>query len=444
MHAPVPGPAPTILYIGNIPYEWDQPTIAAVVCSTGKVVDVRVGFDYDGKNKGFGFVEFLTAQDALNAIPLLSNIKIMSGGPGGFQKYKTLRIDYSKEGLRSELDHKNVMTFDRSKIPPNVIFPSEMGNSVVPGLPSIPTTSFQPNIPAGLPPAPKPSTLPQQPSFLPPNPLQTFQQRQQHQIPQQQAPQQQLAQQAPPRILSPNPINSGSTDLMPSNLTGATQSLPQAQKLPFTTPDKISDTLSKIPPTQLIELIANLKNILNAPGASRAADVFQLSPNLAPSAAQALLLMGLIDSEVIAESMKSASSTPVPQQAPIQQSSGYGQQQGYQQQQQQGYQQQLPQIPQQPQHLPPPPSSQFNNNNNTTNNNNNYGSSNYNNAPSQPPQMQPLKWPHLPPQTQAKLLNLAPDQADLIAQVLSLPSDQISSLPPDKQSMVMNLRSQYM
>lgn len=43
-----------------------------------------------------------------------------------------------------------------------------------------------------------------------------------------------------------------------------------------------------------------------------------------------------------------------------------------------------------------------------------------------------------------KLGALPPDQADLVAQVLSLPPDQISSLPPEKQTMVAGIRQQYL
>ena len=139
--------------------------------------------------------------------------------------------------------------------------------------------------------------------------------------------------------------------------------------------------MSKIPPAQLIELISNLKNILTGPNAARAADVFQLSPHLASSAAQALLLMGFIDSDVIAESMKST------------------------------------QVKLEP-------------------------GVNFSKPPQAP--VQNSRWPHLPPQTVQKLTTMAPDQADLIAQVLSIPQDQINALPPDKQTMVLTLRSQYL
>ena len=52
-----------ILYVGNIPYDWDESTVESVVCGSGNIVDVRLGFDHVGKNKGFCFVEYKTVQD---------------------------------------------------------------------------------------------------------------------------------------------------------------------------------------------------------------------------------------------------------------------------------------------------------------------------------------------------------------------------------------------
>lgn len=43
-----------------------------------------------------------------------------------------------------------------------------------------------------------------------------------------------------------------------------------------------------------------------------------------------------------------------------------------------------------------------------------------------------------------KLSNVAPDQAELIVQVLSLTPDQINALPPDRQQMVAGIRQQYL
>lgn len=367
--------ASTVLYVGQIPYEWDENIIKSVVCGSGKVVDVRLGFDYAGKNKGFCFVEYQSPQEAQRGLHLLGQVKILNTQPNQKGQYKKLRIELSKEGLRSHgtSDFKPPLNLDRNNLPNFVQLPPEMLQNG----PPIPASND--NFPSSLP-------------FTPPT---------SNQFQPQLAPQQQFHQ---------NQFNASGPQ-MSANPSLPSLNLQQASSLPFAVPDKINETLSQIPPVQLIELISNLKSILSGPNASRAVDVFQLSPHLATAAAQALLLMGFIDSEVISESMKSASSTPVPQPPPMQPQSL-------------PQQPSLPQIPNLPQ-MPNP-----------------YGQLQL--QQQQPPVPQNSRWPHLPPSAAAKLSAMAPDQADLIAQVLSLPTSQISSLPADKQVMVTNLRAQYL
>lgn len=357
----------SVLYVGQIPYDWDEKIVKSVVCGSGNIVDVRLGYDYAGKNKGFCFIEYQTPQEAQHAIGLLEQIKLVNPMQPG--QYKKLRIELSKEGLRSNSasDSRATIPLDRSYLPSFVQLPQEM---IYNGPP-----------------------IPQHIYNTPPN-LSHFQ----------------TSNEIPPttnHISVPTAQYNQSQNINQSNglpplLIAATKNLPQPQTLPFSTPDKISETLSKIPPAQMIELIANLKNILNGPGSARAINVFQLSPHLATAASQALLLMGLIDEDVISESMKSASEqthTPTPPSGHLQPTP-------------------IP-MPLQGNNLYGPPISM------------------------QQPQIT-SKWPHLPQSAQLKLAAMAPDQADLIAQILSLPSDQISSLPQDKQSMVINIRSQYL
>ena len=66
-----------ILYLGQIPFDWDQETVGSVVYGSGDIVDIRLGFDHVGKNKGFCFVEYKTVQDAAMAMPLLQQILIL-------------------------------------------------------------------------------------------------------------------------------------------------------------------------------------------------------------------------------------------------------------------------------------------------------------------------------------------------------------------------------
>ena len=360
----------TVLYIGLVPYEWDENNLRSVVCGSGAVVDVRIGFDYAGKNKGFCFIEYANPQEAKNALSLLSQVKIMNHN----NQAKRLRVELSKEGLRSNTnDYKQPLQLTRNYLPGNVQLPPGMQG----GMPMQSPMSMQ--SPMGLGPGSMgPGSM--GPGSMGPGPM------------------------GPGPMGPMGPINTPS----PAMGRAHTNLPPQTQSLPFKAPDKISENVSKIPPPQLIEMITNLKAVLNGPNANRAAEVFQMSPYLAASAAQALLLMGFIDSDVIQDSIKN----------PVQPSP--------QQQQQQQYPQSLPQ----PSSLPQPPSLP------------NVPRPGF--LPTPPMGNMTTKWPHLPMQAQAKLSAMAPDQAELIAQVLTIPPEQIGSLEPDKQMMVTNLRNQYL
>lgn len=372
-----------IVYIGLLPFEWDEENLKAVVCGMGNVTDVRLGFDHVGKNKGYAFVEFETPQQAQRAMGLLSQVTIEH--PGSRQP-KTLRIELSKEGFRTgNSEHKTVIPPNFAFLPPGVQLPGEVYGKY-------PAVKMEPGMGQGM----------------------------NHMGPMGQMGQNRpVAQMGPgngfrgnlPSVAPPNAANT-----LPDRYLRALQTLPQVELLPFATPDKINQTLALIPPAQLIELVANLKQLLATGNAARAAEVFQISPQLATSATQALLLMGFIDEEVIAEAMK-AESTPQPQQ--FQQYPQQGFQQQQYPQQQQGFQPQFQQGFQQPGFQQQQQQPQFG-------------------------QAQPSKWPNLPLSAQMKLGNMPPDQADLVAQVLSLTNDQISALPPDRQNMVAGIRQQYL
>lgn len=40
-----------ILYVGLVPYEWDEETVKSVVCGSGNIVDVRLQYDFQGKTE---------------------------------------------------------------------------------------------------------------------------------------------------------------------------------------------------------------------------------------------------------------------------------------------------------------------------------------------------------------------------------------------------------
>ncbi|KAK6454365.1 hinge domain of cleavage stimulation factor subunit 2-domain-containing protein [Scheffersomyces xylosifermentans] len=354
----------TVIFLGNIPFDWDEPTVRSVVCGSGLIVDVRMGFEQAGKNKGYCFLEYLNVQEAQKAAGLLSQVRIMH--PANRGQVKNLRVGPSNEGTKSSIasESKPVLTLDRSHLPSYVQIPPQMAANGPPVPPvNVPNSSNSPRLYQ----APVSSSPPSQ------------------SIPQQ----------------SNTPMIGPQESSMPAKFTNADKILPKPQNLPFAIPDKVNETLSKQPPPQLIELVATLKNMLNGPEPSRVYDLLSFSPHFATSAAQALLLMGFIDQDVIQDSMKSASSTPVPQPPP-----------------------QVPQPQYQQQVYP------------------NQGYNNqYNQQPPPPP---PSRWPGLPASAVSKLMAMPQEQAELIAKVLTLPVEEIGTLSPDKQSMVINLRRQYL
>ena len=357
----------TILYVGLLPPDWDENVIRAVAGAAGRLIDVRMGLDSNRKHKGFSFCEYQTSADAQQATKMLQQVRIMQPG-GGFKK---LRAELLKEGFKTnttDLLLKPVIKPDPRYIPPNVKMPVEMALKI-PGLDpaqhSLPqgygqarqmSPAFERSpVPGNV--APRAGVNGNQPQLVPPKYAQAL------------------------KVLPPMPINDS----------------------PFTVNDRINETLAHIPPPQLIELIGTIKNMLLGPDAARVVEVLQY-PNVAPAAAQALMLMGLIDEEVIQE----VTSRPNPH---------------------------LPQPPtqtqfrQMPSPSPPPPQPV---------------PQTYGHSPVPPTPNVNSKWAMFPPHTQQKLAQVNPQEAELIVQVLQLPEHEVRTLPPDKQQMVIGIRSQYL
>ena len=371
----IPLTASSVLYVGQLPYDWDENVIKSVVCGSGLVVDVRLGYDYAGKNKGFCFVEYQTPQEAQKGLRMLNQVKLLQANG----QYKKLRIELSKEGLRSNGPSvlKQVQPLDRTFLPNYVQLPPEM---VYNGPPLPPNNGNLSQMPMGF-------ATPGQNNIPGPEVINQF------------TPQQSAFQ---------LPQSAG------ASFQNISQNPDQPRQSPFSILNKISQTLSQIQPQQLLDLIANLKAIMGGENTGKAAELLQMSPNVVPTIAQALLLMGFIDSDVISESMKSTSALPPPA---VKQPLAFKQAPS------------LPQIPTVLKMRSPSVQAQTP-------------------TPPLPTQRQPTatnsRWPHLPPSSVQKLSALAPDQADLIAQVLTLPPEQINVLPPDKQMMVTNIRAQYL
>jgi cleavage stimulation factor subunit 2 len=451
-----------VLYVGAIPYNWDVEIIKSVVCGSGPIVDVRCMMDNASKNKGFCFVEYLTPLDALNALTILSKIKI--------EGRKKLRIELSKEGLRnSQHLSKPTLKLNRLLLPANVILPLEMKNapenvgdidddtdlnvnnlnddkSYIRNL----KNSIRENndiklmvsqmLANGMDLHQTANLIIQ---FKAKNENQPF--NLQQQIPSSSSSnnsnQQQIQNQSTQlmsianlnniannnqnNLLNNNNNNNNNTNtthtttntnnINPINastyMPQPTSTMQSAMLSLQPNVDPVSKTLSTIPPGVLIELLAKLKLVLSTPNPSsntytEAASILNENPKLAVAAAQALLLMGVVDLDVLAQA----------------QQHHHQQQQQQQQQQNQPIQQQQQSIQQQqPVSIPHPPVSNIANSTQIV-----------------------TEWLSLPQHTVAKLLQLNRNEANLIFQVLQLSPDQIAVLPPSERNMANQIRGQYL
>lgn len=56
------------LFVGNLSWKATEESLKPVFEAFGKVVSIKIITDHTGRSKGFGFVEFETAEEAQNAI----------------------------------------------------------------------------------------------------------------------------------------------------------------------------------------------------------------------------------------------------------------------------------------------------------------------------------------------------------------------------------------
>ncbi|OJJ50575.1 hypothetical protein ASPZODRAFT_86053 [Penicilliopsis zonata CBS 506.65] len=167
--------------------------------------------------------------------------------------------------------------------------------------------------------------------------------------------------------------------------------LPPGVELPphLDCPNAISQTLSSLPPNQLLDVLAQMKQLAVADPA-RATELLRQAPQLAYAIFQALLLMNLVDYSTLGSVVEQASQPAPPPAA-----------QAYQ-----PYQGGAPaQIS-----TPPVASTPF--------------------AP--------------PPAVQAPPPQQVPGQEELLQQVLSMPQAAIDALPPVERGQIMLLRQQLM
>lgn len=392
-----------ILYLGQIPFDWDQETVGSVVYGSGDIVDIRLGFDHVGKNKGFCFVEYRTVQDAAMAMPLLQQILIFTNN-----RTKKLRIESSKEGFKANRippESRPILQLNRSKLPPNVKLPDQMLiNGTNNSSSQVTSQSMRGGNMSQYP--PPPPTQQQQNQFQ--QPYQNYGSYQQTPPP------------PPPSLMlmpkQPVSLSMGPNQQMPQKLVNAAQSLPFNPEFRLETPDNINVTLSKIYPPELIQMIANMKNVAQT-DPMRVQDFFHQNPQFTLPVAQALFLMGLIDNDVIAESQKSSSSTPQPQYTQT-----YYQNQGYQQNANTNpYGNNGQQFQQQQQAPPPPPPMVQNQTSSLTQN---------------------PRWHTLSPDMQRTILSFPPEQGQLALTIMTITPEEELELAPAVRQQYQNLRRQ--
>ena len=185
----------------------------------------------------------------------------------------------------------------------------------------------------------------------------------------------------------------------------------------LTCPDAISQTLSSLPPTQLLDIISQMKGLVMA-DPNKATELLKQAPQLSYAIFQALLLMGLVDASAL-QSVIEQSTAPA---APMQQTL---------------------QPPQIPQAAPPPQPSfhQFASN---------LGSmpvstpSTHNQLYAPPPVAASL--PQQPLAAAAPPASIPPnlDKATLFQYVLGLTSDQLNAMQPAERDQILGVRQQIL
>ncbi|GAM34073.1 hypothetical protein TCE0_015r01420 [Talaromyces pinophilus] len=154
-------------------------------------------------------------------------------------------------------------------------------------------------------------------------------------------------------------------------------------------PNAISQTLSQLPPNQLLDVLSQMKSLAVADPA-RATELLRTAPQLAYAIFQALLLMNLVDYSTLGSVVEQASQAAPPAAAATP-------------------------VPYQP----------------------------YSTVPAQVSTPPVQSSPFAPPPAAATPQQI-PGQEELLQQVLSMPQSQIDALPPLERSQIMMLRQQLM
>jgi len=192
------------------------------------------------------------------------------------------------------------------------------------------------------------------------------------------------------------PLDGANGQIIPPN---ALPPLPPGVELPpnLKCSDAISQTLNALPPQQLLDVLTQMKALaISEP--TRATELLKAAPQLSYAIFQALILMNLVDTKVLAQVVEQSarppqSVIPPPQPTP----------------------QQYPTFP-----PPPMPAQQM--------------------MPPRPPPQQYAPPPMNQPQQQMSQAQMS--QEEMLRQVLAMDQRTIDTLPPLERSQIMQLRQQ--
>ncbi|GAB7360471.1 hypothetical protein MBLNU230_g8423t1 [Neophaeotheca triangularis] len=183
----------------------------------------------------------------------------------------------------------------------------------------------------------------------------------------------------------------------------------------LTAPDAISRTLSSIPPPQLLDIISQMKNLVQTEP-QRATALLTSAPQLSYAVFQALLLLGVVDTSVINSLVQQTAPAPTPSQPPAQQM--------YQQPPPpQAMQQPPPQFPPQGQYGYPPQQ----------------GPPQMGYAPTPPVQQQAYQPPPQPQQAPQG----QPNQEEALRAIMALTREQVYAMDAGARDQIIGLRAQF-
>ncbi|KAL9049400.1 MAG: hypothetical protein Q9162_007236 [Coniocarpon cinnabarinum] len=184
--------------------------------------------------------------------------------------------------------------------------------------------------------------------------------------------------------------------------TNAFPSLPPGENLPpgISCPDAISKTLNAMPPPQLLDMLSQLKSVVDS-DPNQVTHMLAEAPQFSYAIFQSLLLLGLVDTNVLSQVVVQAQQAQQQQQQPVPQMTPAP-----------VPQQAMPQV-QQPQFQQMPTA-----------------------TPPVPPQQQ------YPPPQAAAPMQQSNAQQDAMRQILSMTQQQIDAMQPNVRAQLMAIRQQ--